>query len=131
MNTQTQKTQTENSNMNFGDQMKMANMLCEAMNAEQLRRFAHHHDVPRSRGDRKMQTALKVVKQNPAAAESVDLEGDFVVYCGHCGTRGGQRFQTETAEKAVDEARTHKSRNPSHFPIALDIRSEQAEKIYG
>jgi len=129
----TQALETQNdSTMNFGEQMKLARLLTEAMNAEQLRRFAHHHDVPRTRGDNKMQTALKVVRNNPEAAEMVRLQDDFVVYCGHCGTRGGQRFEVESGEESVREARQHKSRNPTHFPIAMDIREDSDEwKLYG
>lgn len=126
------ETQTATEEMSEEEEVELAELLCSAMNAEQLRRFAHHHNVPRTRGDRKLETALKVVRQNLEAASRVDLEGDFVVYCAHCGTRGGQRFQTQTAEIAVEEARNHKSQNRHHFPIALDIRDEEdVEKLYG
>lgn len=124
-------TETETQTESETDDEELAELLCEAMNAEQLRRFAHHHDVPRKRGDRKLETAMKVVRQNPEAAQMVDLSGDYVVYCGHCGTRGGQRFETSSAEMAVDEAKNHKSNNPTHFPLALDISKEDVEALYG
>lgn len=122
----------QNDELNFGEQMKIAKLLTQAMNAEQLRRFSHHHDVPRTRGDNKMQTAFKVVNENPEAANFVELSGDYVVYCGHCGTRGGQRFETSSEEISMTEAREHKAKNPSHFPIVLDISEEDdVEKLYG
>lgn len=125
MTTETQTT-TEAQNQNEDE---LVELLVRSMNAEQLRRFAHHHDVSRERGDDKQSTARKIVRTNPEAAEMVDLSGDFVVYCGHCGTRGGQRFQVSSAEEAVDEAKGHKSRNPTHFPIALDISREDEDRV--
>ena len=108
---------------------EIAENLCESMSAEQLRKFAGHLDVSRTRGDTKMQTAVKVVRKEPLLSSMVSPNGRFMVQCNHCSSTECLMFRVDDSQIALKEAKSHKKQWNWHFPHVIDTVTE--ERLYG
>lgn len=116
------------------DDEELAELLADTLQAQELRTWMSAHDLKRSRGARKKQSAEEAVEQDRTFVAAfldkrhdlADDAGDYSVVCNHCDS--GLEEWYGSAEAAEEAAEEHKAENPSHFPNAW---GPDGERIYG
>jgi len=107
---------------------ELAEAFASSMRAQELRQWMSNHDITRSRGARKYESALQAVEQDrTAVAAFIASRLNSKPHHVTCTTCEFEEAYAST-ESAINAARSHKSNHPRHFPRAY---AHNEERIYG
>ena len=107
------------SQVEMGDQ-ELARALASELSAQELRSYMSAYGLTRSRGARKLESAIQAVEQDrvtvAATIDSIRGISNTDPHTAVCSCGFEQFFGDE--EAAIEAAERHKSENPNHFPKA-------------